>query len=68
MSKTVAIREDIHSSIVKKKTYMFEKYGVTVRIADLVDLAIEFGIDNAADALIPQGKKLQIIEKEDMIA
>lgn len=67
MSKTVAIREDVHTSIVKKKTYMFEKYGVTVRIADLVDLAIELGIDSAADALIPQGKKLQIIEKEEMM-
>jgi len=67
MSKTVAISEDIHTSVVKKKTDMFEKYGVTVRIADLVDLAIELGIDSAADAFIPQGKKLQIIEKEDMI-
>ena len=67
MSKTVAISEDIHTSIVKKKTDMFEKYGVTVRIADLADLAIELGIDSAADAFIPQGKKLKIIEKEDMI-
>lgn len=68
MSKTVAISEDNHAAIFKKKADMLEKYGVSIRISDLVDLSIKLGIDDAAEQLIPNGyKRLRLIEKDDII-
>ena len=47
MGKTVAISDDIHILLVKTQTEIFEKSRATVRIADLTNLAIKYGIDKA---------------------
>jgi hypothetical protein len=65
MSKTVAISDDLHTIIMKKKTELFEKHRVTVRISDLTDLAIKFGIEDAVHACTPNGK-LKIVEEKDV--
>ena len=66
MSKTVAISDDIHILITKKQTEMFEKYRITTRISDLVNLAIKFGIDNAIEAYTPKEERLKIVEEKDV--
>lgn len=68
MSKTVAISDEMHIIITKKQTEIFEKYRVTARISDLVDKAIKFGIDNAAEAYTPKSEKLKIVEEKDVKA
>ena len=66
MSKTVAISEDIHIEITKKKTYLLEEYGLTVRISDLTDRAIRLGINNAVNSFVPNNG-IKIVKKEDVI-
>jgi hypothetical protein len=68
MGKTVAISDDIHTLVSKKKTELFEKYKISVRIADLVNKSIKHGIDKAYEEFVPQGEvqKLELIKKEDM--
>ncbi len=65
MSKTVAISEDMHLKITKMKTYLYEEYGMSVRIADLTDRAIKLGIDGALNSFVPNNG-IKIINKEDV--
>ncbi len=67
MSKTVAISDDNHTAIVKKQTYIFEEYGISVRISDLTNAAIRLGIDKAVNTFVPKDMRLKIIEKEDVV-
>ncbi len=46
MSKTVAISNDIHIRIVEKQTEIRKKYRVELKISEIVDMAIDNGIDN----------------------
>jgi hypothetical protein len=68
MGKTVAISDDMHTLVSKKKTELFEKYKISVRIADIVDKSIEYGVDKACEEFVPKGeiKKLELVKKEDM--
>jgi hypothetical protein len=68
MGKTVAISDDMHTLVSKKKTELFEKYKISVRIVDLVNKAIKYGVDKAYEEFVPQGEtqKLELIKKEDM--
>ena len=75
MGKTVAISDDIHTMVSKRKTELFEKYKISVRIADIVNKSIKHGIDKACEEFIPKGeefipkgeeKKLELVKKEDM--
>lgn len=66
MGKTVAIYDDVHILITKKQADIFEKYRITVRISDLVNVAIKYGIDNAVETFTPNGvtQKLKTIDDE----
>lgn len=68
MGKTVAISDDIHTLVSEKKTELFEKYKISVRIADIVNKSIERGVDKACEEFTPKGetKKLELVKKEDM--
>lgn len=68
MGKTVAISDDMHTLVSKKKTELFEKYRISVRISDIVDKSIGHGIDKACEEFVPQGEKqkLELVKKEDM--
>lgn len=68
MGKTVAISDDMHTIVSKKKTELFEKYKISVRISDIVNKAIKYGVDKACEEFIPKGEttKLELVKKEDM--
>lgn len=68
MGKTVAISDDMHILVSKKKTELFEKYKISVRIADIVNNAVKYGVDRSCDEFIPKGdiNKLELVKKEDM--
>ena len=66
--KTVAISDEVHTMVSKKKTELFEKHKANVRIADIVDRSIVHGIDKACEEFVPKGdKKLRIVKKEEML-
>ncbi len=65
MSKTVAISEDMHLRLKNMKTYLYEEYGMSVRIADLTDKAIRLGINGALNSFVPNNG-IKIINKEDV--
>lgn len=68
MGKTVAISDDIHTVVSKKKTELFEKYRISIRISDIVDKAIAHGIEDACEEFVPKGEitKFELVKEEDM--
>jgi hypothetical protein len=68
MPKTVAISDDTHTLITGKKLELFRDYRVTAKIADIVDAAIRYGINNVDKVFVPEDEisKLKIIDKEEM--
>lgn len=64
MGKTVSISDDIHILVTKKKADIFEKYRITVRISDIVNASIKYGIDNAIETFTPNNftPKLKTID------
>lgn len=68
MPKTVAISDDTHTLITAKKLELFSKYRITVKIADIVDTAIKYGINNVDSVFVPNYMmtKLKTIDKEDI--
>lgn len=68
MGKTVAISDDMHTIVSKKRTELFEKYRISVRIADIVNKSIKHGIDKACEDFTPKCEKkmLELVKKEDM--
>jgi hypothetical protein len=51
MAKTIAISDDVHILITKKKTEIFEKYRISVRISDLTNLILRNGVDRSEEFL-----------------
>ena len=68
MPKTVAISDDTHTLITAKKLELFSKYRVSAKIADIVDAAIKYGINNVDSVFVPNYMitRLKIVEEEDM--
>jgi hypothetical protein len=68
MPKTVALTDDTHTLITEKKLELFRKYRITVKIADIVDAAIKYGINNVDSVFVPSHMtaRLNIVEEEDM--
>jgi hypothetical protein len=68
MPKTVAISDDTHTLITAKKLELFSKYRVTAKIADIVDVAIRFGIERVDEVFVPDvaTPMLKIVDEEDM--
>lgn len=65
MSKTVAISEDMHTRLKNMKIYLYEEYGMSVKIADLTDRAIRLGINSVLTSFVPNNG-IKIIDKEDV--
>lgn len=68
MPKTVAISDDTHTLITAKKLELFRDYRVTAKIADIVDAAIKYGINNVDNVFVPgkETPKLKTVDEEDM--
>lgn len=69
MSKTVAISDDIHILITEKQLELFKKYRVSVKIADLTEAAIKYGINNVDNIFVPSSaiSKLKLVEEKDVL-
>lgn len=73
MGKTVAISEDVHSLVVKKKEEIFNKYRVTIRISDLTDIVLKNCIGKSEELLglnkkdETSGQKTQDINMQDSL-
>lgn len=66
MPKTVAISDDTHILVNGKQLELFSKYRVTAKIADIVDAAIKYGINNVDSVFVPNDviSMLKIVDKE----
>lgn len=69
MSKTVAISDDIHILITEKQLELFKKYRISVKISDITEAAIKYGIDNVDNVFVPSDKtpKMKIVDEKDVI-
>lgn len=66
MPKTVAISDDTHILITEKRLELFKKYRIDVKISDITDAAIKYGIKNIDNIFVPSYmiSNLNIIEKK----
>ena len=69
MPKTVAISDDIHILITEKQLELFKKHRISVKISDITEVAIKYGIDNVDNVFVPGSKtsKLKIVDEKDVV-
>lgn len=51
MSKTVSIPDKIHIIITKKQIEFREKYGINLKISDIISFLVEHNIDGLKDVI-----------------
>lgn len=66
MSKTIAISDDIHILITEKQLELFKKYRINVKISDITEAAIKYGINSVDKVFVRSDtiSKLNIIEEK----
>lgn len=68
MTKTVIIPDDIHLLIIKKQIDIRERYGVTLRISDMVAVGMRNIIDKMEELFNLRGGEVKMVISGDIKA
>lgn len=66
MSKTVAIPDKIHILITKKQIEFREKYGINLKISEIISFLVEHNIDTLKDVIRDGVLQKDISEKDNV--
>lgn len=68
MTKTVIIPDDVHLLIIKKQIDIRERYGVTLRISDMVAVGMRNIIDKMEELFNLRGGEVKMVINGDIKA